>query len=107
MAALPIGKDHDSWPLLAYDSRDLQPVLPGVFHAAIRNIERLPKADLQDLGGFGGFAGPVFGGAAGAHLSLGEVEDSGAVPLLRHLEQGAAAGLLYVITMRGNRQNVQ
>jgi 5,10-methylenetetrahydrofolate reductase len=47
------------------------------------------------------------GGAACAHLSLCEVQDSGAASLLRHLEQSAAAGLLNVVAMRGDSKNIE
>ena len=85
MAALPKGKDHHSRSLLADDPRDLQPVLPGVLHASVGDIERVAPGDLQNLGRSLGFGGSLLGSAAGAHFPLGQVEDAGTVPGLRHL----------------------
>src|SRR5579859_7439931 len=107
MPALPIRKNNHSRALLAYDSRNLQSILPRIFHPAIGNIECLPKADLQDSSSFVCLASPVLGCATSAHISLREVQDSGAVALLRHLEQSAAAGLFYVVAMGGNGKNIQ
>src|SRR5205807_9279969 len=107
MAALPVGKNDNSWALFAYHPCDLHPVLPGIFHAAIGNIESLPEAGLQNPRSFIGFAGSILDRAAGAHFPLRQVEDSGAVSLLRHLEQSAAAGLLNVVAVGGNSKNVQ
>ena len=53
-----------------------------------------------------GLARAVFGGSACAHLSLREVEDSGAMSEGGHLEQRAAAGLLDVVTMGCDSENV-
>ncbi len=86
VASLPVGQDDHARALLADDAGDLQAVLPGVFHAAVGNVERLPPGDAQDARGFGGFVGALFGSAARPHLALGEVENAGAVLELRHLE---------------------
>ena len=54
VAALPVGKNHHTGPLLADDARDLQPVLPSVLYASVGDIERVTPGGLQDLGrGFG------------------------------------------------------
>jgi hypothetical protein len=49
----------------------------------------------------------AFGSAAAAHVSRGQIENSGAVAGKGHPQQRAAAGLLDVIRMRGQRQDVE
>src|SRR5947209_4436695 len=106
MASFPVGKDHYARPLLADDTRDLEPVLPRVLNATVGNIERLPPADFQDLCRGFGFASAVLSAPSRAELALGEIEDPGRVTQARHFEQGAAAGLLHVVAVRGNGKNV-
>jgi hypothetical protein len=107
MAAFPVGKNQHARTLLAEDADDLQPVLPGVFDAAVRYVECLPPCDFQNSRRLGRLARAIFGRAAGAHFALREVENAGAVAALGHLEQRAAAGLLYIIAMRGEGENVE
>ncbi len=107
MAALPVRKDDHLRPGLADRARDLQAVLPGVLHAAVRDVERAAPPDAQDARRLFRLARTVLGSAARAQLALGEVEDAGAMAALRHLEQGAAAGLLHVVTVSGDGEDVQ
>jgi hypothetical protein len=93
--------------LLANHSRDLQAIFPGVLYPSVGNVERVSPGSAQDLRGLSGFAGAIFGVAARSHLAPGEIEDSGAVPALRHFEQGPAASLLHVITVSGKGENVE
>src|SRR5579862_3314870 len=106
MARLPVRQDEHARAQLAYDAGDLQPVLVGVFHPAIRNVERPPPADSQDSRGLAGFARAVFDAAACAHFALREVEDGGAIAAPGHLQQRAAASLLHIVAMRGDGQDV-
>src|SRR4051794_9314412 len=98
MASFPIGKDDDTRPLLADDTRDLQPVLPGVLDASVWNVERLPPAHFQNLCRSFGFARAVLRRAARPQLALSQVEDAGRVAQARHLQESAATGLLHVVT---------
>src|SRR5713226_1051411 len=107
MPSLPIGQDHDARPSLADYGRDFQTVLPGVFHAAVGNVEGSPPTYTQDSGRIAGFAGAVVGRAARTHLALGQVKDAGAVSELGHLEQRAAAGLLYIVAVSGDGQDIE
>src|SRR5208283_3846774 len=61
----------------------------------------------EDASRFVSFARTIFHGATCAHLSLGQIEDGGASTALGHLEQSGAAGLLHVVTMRGDGENVE
>ena len=62
--------------------------------------------DAEDAGGFGGLGGALGGCAAGAGLALGEVEDAGS-PAERLLdEEGSAAGLLDVVAVGCDGENV-
>src|ERR1019366_1266122 len=106
MTRLPIGKNKHARAQLTNDTRDLDPVAKGVLDAAVRNIERSPPTDFQDARRLVGLTRPVFNAAAGAHLALREVEDGSAVSALCHLEQRAAAGLLDVVAMGGDGQDV-
>ena len=63
-------------------------------------------ADAQDACGVGGLAGAIRGGATGAGLALRKVEDAGA-PAERLLdEQRAATGLLDVVAVCGDGEDV-
>ena len=62
---------------------------------------------VQDASGVGGFCGALLGGAARSHLALGEVEDAGAMAVLGHLEEGAAAGLLHVVAVGGDGEDIE
>ena len=53
-----------------------------------------------------GFRSALCSGAAGPRLALGQVQDAGLQAERAHLEQRAAAGLLHIVAMRGNGQNV-
>src|SRR5439155_22651652 len=107
MASFPVGKYHYSRFLLADDAGNFQAIFPGVFDAGVGNIERLAPGNTQNFCRFFGFAGAVLDCAARAHLALGEIENAGAVAALRHLEQRAAASLLYVVAMRGDGEDVE
>jgi hypothetical protein len=107
MTPLPVGKDDDSRPRLANHTCNLQSVLPGVLDAAIWYVERLPPLDTQDFRGLGRLPRTIFGSPACTHLALRQVENPGATSVLCHLEQRPAAGLLNVVTMRGNGQDVE
>ena len=48
----------------------------------------------------------IVGGASGAGLALREVEDAGAPARALHGEEGAAAGLLDVVAMCGDGEDV-
>jgi hypothetical protein len=49
----------------------------------------------------------IFGSAARPHLALRQVENAGATSALCHFEQRSAAGLLNIVTMRGNGEDVE
>src|SRR5713226_1040226 len=102
MPRLPIGKDHSARLRLADYTCHLQPVLPSVFDSAIGDVECPAPSRLQDARCVSGLAGAVIGSAARSHFTLREIENAGAVSALRHLQQRAAAGLLYIIAMGGD-----
>src|SRR5271165_1283593 len=106
MPSLPIGKNHHSRALLANHTRNLQAVLPCVLYAAVGDVERLPPGNSQNLRGLDCFPRPVFGGAAGSHLALRQVENAGAMTAFGHLEQSSTAGLFNIITMSGDCENL-
>src|SRR5437588_8021085 len=107
MAALPIGKNHHSRLALAKYRGYLEPILPGVLDASVRNIEGAAPAYLENGGGGIGLASAISGAAARAHFALRQIEDAGAMASLRHLEQRAAAGLLHIVAVRGDGQNIE
>lgn len=107
MTRLPVGKYHDPRPRFAKHARYLEPVFPSVLDAAIWDVECLPPRSLQDSGCVAGFPRTVFRGAARAHLALCQIQNAGAMPALRHLEQSTATSLLHIVAMRGNGQNVE
>ena len=58
------------------------------------------------IGFQGGLTGSLFRAAACAHLAFGEIENAGTMTQLRHLQEGATAGLLHIVAVGGNGQNV-
>src|SRR5271166_4064170 len=106
MASLPVRKNQHARAQLANDARDLGAILEGVLDAAVRNVERTPPTDFEDARRLVRFARAIFDGAARAHFALREVEDGGAASALGHLQQRAAAGLLDVVAVGGNGENV-
>ena len=107
MPSLPVGKYHHSWPLLPQHAHHFQPVLPGVLDPPVGNVERLPPRRAQYFRRICRFARAIFGAAPRSHLALGQIEDSGAMAALRHLEQRAAAGLLYVVAVGSQGKNIE
>src|ERR1700722_2097220 len=107
MPSLPIRKNDHSRTRFANDAGHLQPILPGIFYAAVGKVERPSPADSKNLGGVICFAGAIFCGAPGPHFSLREIEDASAMPPSRGPQQRPAAGLLYVVAVWGNGQDVQ
>ena len=107
MAPLPVGKNDYPRPSLPDYARNFQPVLPSILDATVGNIERLAPRNAQDLRSFCSLALAIFGSSARSHLAAGEVENAGAATKVGHLEQGSAAGLFHVITMRGNGKDVE
>ena len=82
MPSLPIGQNQHPRTSLTNYGCDFQTILPGVFDAAIGNIEGTPPAHAQNLGRIGGLACALFRRSARSHLSLREVEDAGALSAL-------------------------
>src|ERR1700682_95341 len=107
MPALPVRQDHDARERLADYGRNLQPVLPCVLHATVRNAEGPTPTYTQDSGGIIRFTGAIVGSAARAHLAWGQVEHAGAVSKLSHLEQRATTGLLHVVAVSGDGEDIK
>src|SRR3954454_23894861 len=106
MSTLPVGKYHDARFQQANDARDLEAVVPRVLHTPVGDVERVAPSHLQDARSFGGFAPAIVGSAARTHLTACQVEDAGAQPALCMLQQRAATGLLYIVAMSGDGENV-
>ena len=107
VASLPVGEDDDSGAEAAEDGGDLEAVFEGVLDVAVGEVEGFAMGDVEDAGGGFGFGLALGGGATGAGLALGEVEDAGAPAFGVHGEEGASAGLLDVVTVRGYGEDVQ
>ncbi len=107
MPPLPVRQNDHPRPRLPNHGGDLQPVLVGVLHAAVGNIERPPPTHAQNPGRVVGLARAIFRRAARPHLAPRQVEDARALSALRSLQQRTAAGLLHVVAVRGNGQDVQ
>src|ERR1700722_16641780 len=107
MPPFPVGQYYDPGPSFANDRGYLQAVLVSIFDTPIGNIERSPPTCFQNLRRIGSFAGAVVGAAPRPHLTLGQVEDSRALAMLRPFQQRAATGLLHVVAVRRDRQDVE
>ena len=106
VARLPVGQNDDAGAEQAQDAHDFEAVFQGVFDRAVGQVESLPPAGAQQARGLRGFAGALFGAAAGSGLALGQVENGGAQAARGHAQQGSAAGLFHVVAVRGDGQNV-
>src|SRR6185437_15882563 len=107
MPSLPVRKDHYSWPRLPNCPRNFETVLPGVLDAAVRDVERLAPGNFQNSRSFGGFRFARLCRSSRAHFAASEIKNAGAFSLLCCLQQCATAGLLHVVTVRGNGQDVE
>ncbi len=107
MPPFPVGQDDYPRARLPNHGGDFQPVLLSVLHAPVRNVERPPPTHAKNLGCVIGFARAIFRRAPRPHFALRQVEDAGALPALRSLQQSSAAGLLYIVAVRGDGQDVQ
>jgi hypothetical protein len=99
MAGLPVGEDDNTWANLAQYSRNLFPVLHGVFDGAIGQVESIAPAYPKQLCRFCCFACTILGCAASSCLAAGQIEDGSAQATRGHAQKSAAAGLLYVISV--------
>jgi hypothetical protein len=106
MAPFPIGKNQHARTLLTENTNHLQAILPGILDAAVRNIESLAPGNFQNARRFRGFAAAVVHSSARSHFALRQVEDTGAMSVLGHLEQSSGAGLLNIIAVRSQGENV-
>ena len=107
MPTLPIGQNHDPGSRASNHARDFQSIDPSVFDSSVGDIESLSPLRAEKPRSFAGFAFTVFGGSSCSHFAAGEVENSCAPALLRHLQQGAATGLFHIVAVRGDCQDVQ
>src|SRR4051812_41883257 len=107
MATLPVRKNHDARTRAADYARNFQAIGPGILDTAVRDIERLPPGNTEKPAGIIGFAFPISGRPASTHFSASHVENPGTLPLLRHLQQGATAGLFHIVTMSCDSKNVE
>src|SRR6202034_3345656 len=86
---------------------DLEAVFERVLDVAVGKVEGFAVGDVEDAGGGFGFGGTLGGGAAGAGFATSEVEDGGAAAKRVLHEQRAAAGLLDVVAVRGDGEDVK
>ena len=82
------------------------PGLLGVLEMGVGQAGVPPLGDTKDLGRLRRFLGPQRRAAPGAGLSGGQVENAGAVAGIRGFQQGAGAGELDVVAVRGDGENV-
>ena len=106
MAGLPVGKNHHARAQMTQHADDLQAVVIGVLDAPVGHVQRLSPAHTEYPPRFVGFARPVFGGTATAGFPAGQVEDGRTQAARRHAKQSSAAGLLHVVAVRCDGENV-
>src|SRR6266705_6112868 len=106
MTSFPVWKNNHARFLFADYLRDLEAVLPGVLHPAVRNIKRLPPSDFQYLRSGVGFASAILRRSTCAQLTFSQIKNPGGVAKACHFEQSPAAGLLHVVAVRGNGKYV-
>ena len=106
MTPLPIGQNHDPGPQLAQLANNFNAVLPGVFHPAVRDVERFPPCHAENARCFLCFLGTFHCGTAGAGFPLGQVKNRRPQLQRPHAQKGATTGLLHVVPMGGDGENV-
>src|SRR5579862_7418870 len=107
MPPLPVGQNHHARASLANHARNFEAILPSVFDASIRNVERSPPNRAKDFCRIRRLTRALFRCAASSHLALREIENADALPALRGPQQSASAGLLYVVAVSGDGHNVK
>ena len=79
-----------------------------VFSRRASGRRRLPRqARRIALGRRFRFFQTDLGRSAAAHVAGGEIQHAGAIALLGHADQGAAASLLDIVRVRGDGENVE
>jgi hypothetical protein len=78
----------------------------GVLQVGVGKPGVLPFRDTQDGRGPLGLLTPKVGGASGAGLTGGEVENGGRVALVYGSKEGAGAGEFYVVRVGGDGEEV-
>ena len=107
MAPLPVGQNHHARLQLADLHRHGHARAERVFQPRVRHVHVAAPVQPHVLAGRLRFCHALLGRAARAHVAGRQVEHAGAVSHLGHADQGAAAGLLHIVGMRRDRQNVQ
>src|SRR5271170_7103920 len=106
MAALPIREDDDARTKAAEHRGDLEAIGQSVLDVAVGQIEGFAVGDVEDAGGCVRFGFPVGSGAAGAGLTLGQVEDASVPAAGMHGKERATAGLFNVVAVSGDGEDV-
>ena len=78
-----------------------------VFQARVRHAQVSAPAQQQVFGGGFGFGDALLGRAARAHVAGRQVQRAGAVAHLGHADERPAAGLLDIVGVGGDRQDVE
>ena len=79
----------------------------GVLQARVREVQVAAPAEPHVPRRRFGFRHALLGRAARAHVAGRQIQHAGAVAPLRHADQRAAAGLLDIVGMRRDGQNVR
>ena len=90
----------------AKDGGYFEAVFQGVLDVAVREVEGFAVGYVEEAGCGVGFGFAVGGGAAGAGFALGEIKDAGAPASGVHGEESASAGLLDVVAVGGDGEDV-
>ena len=106
VATLPVRQDDDPRTQPAQYGGQLEAVFVGVLHVSVGQVECLAVSDVEDARGCVSLGLALVGRAAGATLAAREIEDGG-LHAERVLDQeGAAAGLLDIVTVGGDSEYV-
>jgi hypothetical protein len=100
------GQNHYSWSEVPNVFDDDSPGLLAVFEMRVGQQSIAPLRHTQNLGGPFRFLASERCATMGAAFARGEVEDPGSIPLIHSLEEGAGAGELGVVPMRGDGEQV-
>src|SRR5690348_2993047 len=97
MPAGRCGRDDDAWLESTNHARQPLPSWRIVHDARVRQVEILACCQAHDFGGAARLLRPRCGRAAGAHFTLREIDDGGAIALSRRLDQCPATSQLDVV----------
>ncbi len=107
MPRFPIRQDHDARPQVANLNSQAHAHADGIFQTRIGKTQIAAPGQTHRAGGGVRFLQTNLGRSAAAHVAGRKIQHAGAIALLGHADQRAAAGLLHIIGVSGDGENIE